>query len=106
MKSEILVHINDKPIRFKFGVNTAVLFQKKYSFDDFTTLGVIVSLFWCGVMVRSEANGLPNDFSNEDMGDLIDEMDQKDFEAIKALAFECLGFIKETSLQVMENLPK
>lgn len=85
-------NINGKDWYFKFGMNAYEILFEQNDFVKLSTGGKTVSVaklcFYAGAKCQRTQNGLPVDWSIEDAGDLIEEMD--DFETLNEVYLSCL----------------
>ena len=98
----LTVKIEEKSWLFHFGMNAQDLYTVSIP-QNAGTVTILKYILWAAVRVRSKENEIDDKFSPEQMGDLVDKMEQTDFENLKTEAMNCLGFMQTTT---QEMIPK
>lgn len=97
------IKVGEREYHFHFGMNARDIYQRMVN-PSLGTVGVIKCLLFGGLMARQKQNELPDNYTLEEVGDLIDEMQEEDFNALKEMAFESLGFTKDLTVETMPKL--
>jgi hypothetical protein len=95
--------IEGKEYLFHFGMNAQDIYQQHANLR-MGVVGVLKVLLFAGLMARQEENKLPVDYSLNDIGNLIDAMEQEDLERVKEVAFEALGFMQKITQEMMPKI--
>jgi hypothetical protein len=98
----LTIKIDGKSYLFHFGMNAQDLYSTTIP-QNAGTITILKYICWAALKVRTKENELPDDFSPEDFGDLMDKLEQKDFTSLKTEALNCLGFMQQTT---QEMIPK
>ena len=98
----LTVKIEGRDWLFHFGMNAQDLYTVTIP-QNAGTVTILKYILWAAVKVRAKENGIDDKFSPEEMGDLVDKMEQADFENLKTEAMNCLGFMQQTT---QEMIPK
>lgn len=98
----LTVEIEGKRWLFHFGMNAQDLYTVSIP-QNAGTVTILKYILWAAVKVRAKENEIDEKFSPEQMGDLVDKMEQVDFDNLKTEAMNCLGFMQTTT---QEMIPK
>jgi len=84
--------INGKEWYFKFGMNAYEILFEQNDFVELSKAGKTISVaklcFYAGAKCQRTQNGLPTNWTLEDAGDFIEEMN--DFETLNEIYLACL----------------
>lgn len=96
----IQVKIGEKPFFFHFGMNAQAMSMEQMKNYDDNLMNQLRSIFWAGAVVCKE-NELPNNFSMDDMGNVIDLMSQEDYDRVMEEAQAALGKMMDLTTKII-----